>query len=66
MWVVVLSGKGEATNAIKRAHATVEVECGRKLCVLRTNNNGEFTMAEFVLYCAYEPLQCHYSAPYIP
>jgi hypothetical protein len=34
--------------------------------VLRTNNDGEFTMAKFVFYCAYEGVQCHYSAPYIP
>jgi hypothetical protein len=40
MWVVVLSSKREATDAIKRAQATAEVECGRKL---RTDNGGEFT-----------------------
>jgi hypothetical protein len=32
--------------------------------VLRTDNGGEFTAAEFALYCADEGVQRHYSAPY--
>jgi hypothetical protein len=44
MWVVVLVSKGEAAEA----------ECGRKLRVLRTDNNGEFTVAEFTSYYADE------------
>jgi transposase InsO family protein len=66
MWVVVLGSKGEAANAIRRAQAAAEAECGHKLRVLRTNNGGEFTTTEFVLYCADEGVQRHYSAPYSP
>jgi transposase InsO family protein len=66
MWVVVLGSKGEAVDAIKRAQATAEAKCGRKLRVLRTNNNGEFTAAEFTSYCADEGVQHHYSTPYNP
>jgi hypothetical protein len=40
MWVVVLSSKGEAMDAIRRAQTAAKVECGRKLRVLRTDNNG--------------------------
>jgi hypothetical protein len=29
-------------------------ECGRKLWVLRIDNDGEFTMTEFTAYCADE------------
>jgi transposase InsO family protein len=64
MWVVVLGSKGEAANAIRRVHATVEAECGRKLRVLRTDNGDEFTAAEFTSYCADEDVHRHYSAPY--
>jgi transposase InsO family protein len=64
MWVVVLGSKGEAGDAIRRTQATVEAECGRKLRVLRTDNGGEFTVAEFASYCADEGVQRHYSAPY--
>jgi transposase InsO family protein len=54
MWVVVLGSKGEAADAIRRTQAAAEAECGRKLRVLRTDNSGEFTAAEFALYCADE------------
>jgi hypothetical protein len=50
MWVMVLGSKGEAADAIRRVQATAEVECGCKLRVLRTDNGGEFTAAEFVSY----------------
>jgi transposase InsO family protein len=65
-WVVVLGSKGESANAIKHAQAAAEAECGCKLCVLRTDNGGEFTAAEFVSYYADEGVQRHYSAPYSP
>jgi transposase InsO family protein len=34
--------------------------------VLRTDNGGEFTAAEFVSYCADEGVQRHYSTLYSP
>jgi hypothetical protein len=47
MWDVVLSSEGEATDAIRHAQAAAEVDCGRKLRMLRIDNVGEFTAAEF-------------------
>jgi hypothetical protein len=64
MWVVVLGSKGEAADAIRRAQVAAEAECGRKLRMLRTDNGGEFTAAEFVSYCADEGVQRHYSTSY--
>ena len=66
MWVMILSSNGEAMNAIRHAQAAAEVESGRKLRVLRTDNGGEFTAVEFTAYCADEGIQRHYSAPYSP
>jgi hypothetical protein len=66
MWVVVLSSKGETADAIRRAQATAEAECGRKLRVLRTDNGGEFLTTEFTSYCVDEGVKCHYSTPYSP
>jgi transposase InsO family protein len=34
--------------------------------VLRTDNGGEFTTAEFTSYCTDEGVQRHYSMPYSP
>jgi transposase InsO family protein len=59
MWVVVLGSKGEVTDAIRRAQVAAEAECGNKLRVLRTDNDGEFAS-----YCADEGVQRHYSASY--
>jgi transposase InsO family protein len=59
MWVVVLNSKGETT-------AAAEAECDCKLCVLRTDNDGEFTTAEFTSYCVDEGVQRHYSTSYNP
>jgi hypothetical protein len=66
MWVVVLGSKGEVVDAIRSAQAATEAECGRKLCVLRTDNGGEFTATEFLSYCADEGVQRHYSTSYNP
>ena len=66
MWVMILGSKGEAANAIKRVQVAVEAECNCKLRVLRTDNGGEFTAAEFASYCADEGVQHHYSVSYIP
>jgi hypothetical protein len=66
MWVVVLGSKGEAADAIRHAQAAAEAKCGRKLRMLRTDNSGEFTVAEFASYCVDEGVQRHYSAPYSP
>jgi hypothetical protein len=57
MWVMILGSKGEAANAIRRVQVAVEVECGCKLRVLRTDNGGEFTAAEFASYFADEGVQ---------
>jgi transposase InsO family protein len=66
MWVVLLTAKSEASSAIKRIQAAAEKECDRKLLVLRTDNGGEFTAAEFATYCADEGITRHFSAPYTP
>jgi hypothetical protein len=62
MWAVLLSSKDAAADAIKKVKAAAEVESGRKLKVLRTDNGGEFTVAEFAAYWANEGVKRHYSA----
>jgi transposase InsO family protein len=66
MWVMILGSKGEAANAIRRVQVDAEVECGHKLRMLRIDNGGKFTVAEFASYCVDEGVQRHYSAPYSP
>ena len=66
MWVMILGSKGEAADAIRHPQAAAEAESGLKLRVLRTDNDGVFTAADFAAYCADEGIQRHYSAPYSP
>jgi transposase InsO family protein len=66
IWVELLTAKSEASSAIKCIQAAVEKECYRKLRVLRTDNRGEFMVAEFTAYCADEGITRHFSAPYTP
>jgi transposase InsO family protein len=66
MWVLLLTAKSEASSVIKRIQAVAEKECGCKLRVLRINNVGEFTAAEFTAYCADEGITQHFLTPYTP
>jgi hypothetical protein len=66
MWSVLLDVKAAAADAIKRLQAIAEAKCGRKLRVLRTDNGGEFTAAEFVAYCTNEGIHHHFSVTYTP
>jgi transposase InsO family protein len=66
MWTMLLPTKAAAADAIKHIQAAAEMECGHKLRVLRTDNGGEFTSAEFAAYCADEGIKRHFSAPYTP
>jgi hypothetical protein len=66
MWAVILDTKGAAADAIKHIQVAAENESGSKLRVLRTDNSGEFTSAEFASYCANEGIQRHFITPYSP
>jgi len=66
MWLVLLSSKDQAADAIVRLQARAEAEAGRKLGTLRTDRGGEFTSRAFGEYCAMEGVQRHLTAPYTP
>jgi IS30 family transposase len=65
MWAVLLPSKDAAVDAIKKVQAKVE-ESGHKLQVLRTDNGGEFTVAEFTAYYTDEGIKSHFSVPQSP
>ena len=51
IWVQLLKSKDEAFAALKRFHAFVTTQTGRKLKCLPTNNGGDYTSAEFKTFC---------------
>jgi transposase InsO family protein len=56
MWAMLLVTKTVAA----------EKECDHKLLVLCTDNDGEFTAADFTAYYADEGIQRYFSSPYTP
>lgn len=66
MWVALLAAKSDTLAAVKKFQTRVEVETGRNLRVLRTDNGGEFTSVEFELYCAERGVERQHTAPYTP
>ena len=66
MWVVKLSSKDRAAEAIKEIKARAEGESGLKMGALRTDRGGEFTSHEFAEYCAGEGIHRQHTAPYSP
>ncbi len=66
MWLALLQNKREAAVAIKRFQARSEAESGCRLKLLRTDNGGEFTSAEFAAHCAESGVKRQLTAPYSP
>jgi hypothetical protein len=63
MLISLLITKGDVASTIK-IKATTELEVGRPLRVLHTNNDNKFATMEFIAYCTDEGIQSHFSAPY--
>ena len=66
MWLILLQAKSEAVEAIKHIQARAEVECGKKMRVLRMDQGRKFTSASFGKYCNELSMQWHLTAPYSP
>ena len=66
MWLQLLTSKDEAIAAIKKFKTRAEAESGKKLRVLRTNHDSEFTSVEFAAYCADQGVLRHHTMPYSP
>ena len=66
MWLQLLTSKDEASVAIKKFKTRAEAESGKKLRVLRTDRDGEFTSVEFAAYYADQGVVRHHTAPYSP
>jgi transposase InsO family protein len=64
MSLALLAAKSDAAAAIKKSQAAAEVESGRKLHILRTDNGGKFTSVEFARHCEDHDVQWHFSTPH--
>jgi transposase InsO family protein len=66
MWMVAISSKDQAADAMKRIRMQAEGESGLKLKTLRTDRGGEFTTGEFAEYCAAGGVHRQHTASYSP
>ena len=66
IWVYILKTKEEAFQKFKDWKMMVEVQTGRKVKRLRTNNGWKFVKQEFKLYYQKEGIQRHKTATYTP
>jgi hypothetical protein len=66
MWVATIPSKDRAVAAIKDIQARAEGKSGLKLKALRTDRGGEFTVTEFMDYCAAKGVYRQYTMPYNP
>jgi transposase InsO family protein len=66
MWLSLLANKSDALAAVQQFQARVEVETGRRLRVLRTDNRGEFTSVTFTEHCVKNGIKHQHTAPYTP
>jgi transposase InsO family protein len=66
MWVVMLAAKSDTLATVKKFQARVEVETGRRLRVLWTDNGGEFCSVEFESYCVDRGVERQHTALYTP
>ncbi|KAJ9536138.1 hypothetical protein OSB04_un000681 [Centaurea solstitialis] len=63
LWVYVLKLKSDVFETFKTWLARVEVETGKKLKVLRSDNGGEFTSGNFKDFCSSKGIHRHYTTP---
>ena len=62
MWLQLLTSEDEAAEAIKKFKARTEAESGKKLLVLRTDCDDEFTSVEFAAYYMDRGVVRHHTA----
>jgi transposase InsO family protein len=66
MWEFVIKTKDEVFECFKSFKASIELETGRKIKALRTDNGGEFTSHSFKKICSQTRIKHQLTAPYSP
>ncbi|KAH9680516.1 hypothetical protein KPL71_026569 [Citrus sinensis] len=65
-WVYPIKKKLDVFPVIKEYKAWVELESGKKIKCLRTDNGGEYTDGEFLAFCKQEGIQRQFTVAYTP
>ncbi|KAH9707030.1 Integrase catalytic domain-containing protein [Citrus sinensis] len=65
-WVYPIKKKSDVFLVFKEYKARVELESGKKIKCLRTDNGGEYTDGEFLAFCKQEGIQRQFTVAYTP
>ncbi|KAH9715183.1 hypothetical protein KPL71_020951 [Citrus sinensis] len=65
-WVYPIKKKSDVFLVFKEYKARVELESGKKIKCLRTDNGGEYTDGEFLSFCKQEGIQRQFMVAYTP
>eukprot|EP00253_Pinus_taeda_P014532 PITA_14532 len=65
-WIYFLKTKSEVFKQFQEFRALVETQTGRKFKSLRSNNGVEYTLGQFVDYCAEAGIRREFTVPYNP
>ncbi|KAH9734881.1 Integrase catalytic domain-containing protein [Citrus sinensis] len=65
-WVYPIKKKSDVFSMFKEYKARVELESGKKIKCLRTDNGGEYTDGEFFAFCKQECIQRQFTVAYTP
>ena len=62
----MLQQKFEALSAFKKFHKAIELQTGRRLKKLRSDNGGEYVSHDFESYCTDHGIHHEHTIPYSP
>ncbi|KAH9769282.1 hypothetical protein KPL71_011940 [Citrus sinensis] len=65
-WVYPIKKKSDVFLVFKEYKARLELESGKKIKCLRTDNGGEYTDGEFLAFCKQEGIQRQFTVAYTP
>ncbi|KAH9714593.1 hypothetical protein KPL71_020713 [Citrus sinensis] len=65
-WVYPIKKKSDVFIVFKEYKARVELESGKKIKCLRTDNGGEYTDGEFLAFCKQKGIQRQFTVAYTP
>lgn len=65
-WIYFLKTKSEGFKRFQEFKALVKTHTGRKIKVLMSDNGGEYTLGQFVDFCAEAGIRREFTVPYYP
>ena len=65
-WIYYIQNKSDVFDTFKKLKALFEIETGKKLNCLRSNNGGEYCSKEFDRYCSEHGIRREKTVPRTP